>query len=392
MRMTGLLILIAVAGCKKEDAAAAAPPPPPLVTISQPERRDVTEYITMTGHTRAIASVEVRARVLGFLEKMNYEPGKLVEQGQILFEIEKDDYQAQVQRAEAELTAAEADQEKAKSDLERFEEALKSNAVSKVQVTQARAELLRAEAAIIGAQASLKRANLSLSYCEVRAPIAGLVSRNLVDVGNLVGPDQKDAALLTTVVQRQPIYAYFEIPEQFVNYALERQAEREARGGKRNVVVEVALPDRAFEHKGMVDWVDNKVDSPTGTLRARGVFENDRGLLYSGVFVRVRVELGVRKDAILVQDAAIQIDLGGKYLLVVNDKDIVERRYITALQTIGAMRVLAPREEKVVSKDGVPVAEGARKGLEGTERYITDGIVKARVGLPVRADSAGTKQ
>ena len=189
MRVLGLIILVAVAGCKQEGAGAAPPPKPPLVTVSQPERRDVTEYITMTGHTRAIADVEVRARVLGFLEKMNYEPGKLVEKGQILFEIEKDDYQAQVQRAEAELAAANADQERAESDLARFEEALKSNAVSKVQVTQARAELLRAEASIIGAQASLKRAKLSLSYCDVRAPIAGLVSRNLVDVGNLVGQD-----------------------------------------------------------------------------------------------------------------------------------------------------------------------------------------------------------
>jgi len=392
MRVLGLIILVAIAGCKKEGAGAPPPPKPPLVTISQPERRDVMEYITMTGHTRAIADVEVRARVLGFLEKMNYEPGKPVEKGQILFEIEKDDYQAQVQRAEAELAAANADQERAESDLARFEEALKSNAVSKVQVTQARAELLRAEASIIGAQASLKRAKLSLSYCDVRAPIAGNVSRNLVDVGNLVGPDMKDAALLTTVVQRKPIFAYFDIPEQYVNYALERQAEREAHGGERNVVVEVALPGKEFEHKGMVDWVENRVDSATGTLRARGVFHNERGLLYSGVFVRVRVEVGVRKNAILVEDAAIQIDLGGKYLLLVNDKDTVERRYVSALQSIGAMRVLAPREDEKVSEDGVPIAAGARKGLEGTERYISDGIVKARVGLPVRAETAGTKQ
>jgi len=377
MKIVGLAILVAITGCKKPDTAAQAAPLPPLVTISDPEVRDVMTYMTTTGRTRAVASVEVRARVVGFLEEMKYEPGQMVKEGDLLFVIEKEDYAAQVEQAEAQLAATNADQEKAKSDLERFEEALKSNAVSKVQVTQARAELLRAEAAIVGAKANLRRANLSLSYCEVKSPIAGLVSRNLVDVGNLVAPDSKDAALLATVVAIQPIYCYFEIPEAFVNEALRRRAERakaERDGKPRDVVVEIALPDDTeFAHSGLLDTVDNKVDTATGTLEARAVFKNEDTLLYSGVYVRVRTELGVQKGAVLVEEASLGMDLGGRFILVVGENNIVERRGVKLGQLEGKMRVILD-------------------GIKAGDRYVSDGIIRARPGLPVREDTAAAAQ
>jgi len=376
MRKVGLILLIAAAGCSKDAVQAPPPPKPPLVKVSKPVRRDIVQFFEATGRMQAIASVEVPARVLGFLQEMNFEPGTRVKKDQILFVIEKDDYEAQRDQAVANVAASEAEQEKAKSDLERFEEALKSNAVSKVQVTQAKAELLRSDAAVLSAKALLRRAALSLSYCDVRSPIDGLVGRNLIDVGNLVGPG--DTKPLTTVVSRVPIFCYFEIPEQFVNEALVRQAAKskaEKEGRKRkDTIIRIALPhEKNFPHEGYIDWADNTVDEGTGTLRARGVFENKEMLLYSGVFARVRIILDTVPNSILVKYAALSIDLGGRYLLIVGENDVVERRYVKLGQIEG---------EEVVITDG----------LDGSESYISDGLIRARPGLPVRTQDAAAAE
>lgn len=368
MRWSLLVLACLVSACGEKEAAKAPPPKPPKVTVATPTRQTIVPFYEIFGRTRATEIVEVRARVTGFLQEMGYEVGtKSVKKGDILFVIEKENYISLRDQAKAELQSAEASADRAKSDYERFKKAAETNAVSKVQVTLAKAQMLSNDAKVIGAKAALRQAELNLSYCDVRSPIDGLPARNLVDVGNLVGPNNQP--LLTTVVKRKPIHVYFEIPEKYVNDALKARAMREKDPDREPTVVQVAVPGGEFEHKGIVDWVDNTVDPNTGTLRARGVFDNGDGLLYSGVYVRVRIVGQKVPNQILIEERAIATDLGGKYVMVLDKENTVERRYITLGQREGIKRVVL-------------------KGLQGDERYVVVGVLRARPGLkaePVEA-------
>jgi len=365
MRRIARILVIFLPACG--DRAIPKPPavPPPQVTVATPVKRTITPYYEMPGRTVPVERVEIRARVTGFLERMLYEVGSdRVSAGDVLFVIEKDEYIAQRDQAKAAVAAAEASLEKAKSDLERFTEALKKNAVSEVQVTQARAEKLLAEASVQEAKAALQRAELNLSYCDVRTPIDGIPGRNLVDVGNLVGPN--NTPVLTTVVEIKPIRVEFDVPENLLNEARRRRADegKELRPGE-DIEVRVATPgDDGFPHVGRVEWFANEVDPDTGTLAARAIFDNEEGRLYAGVFVRVRVVGKPQPDRILVEERAIGTDLAGKYVMVVDEKDVAQRRYIVPGQLEGTMRVVL-------------------EGLKGNERYITIGTLRARPGLPV---------
>jgi RND family efflux transporter MFP subunit len=335
-------------------------------------RRDVTAYQDFTGRTSSVQRAEVRARVPGFLQRMNFAPGDMVKKGQLLFLIEPEPYQAQRDQAEAALKSAEANRDRAQSDLERLEEAIKTNAVSQQDVTRARAELSQAEAAVLNSAALLAQAKIQLAYTEVRSPVAGKVDRNLVDLGNLVG--QGEATLLTTVVQVDPLWVYFDLPETIV---LQMLADLRKMGIK--FTEEGARPDtegllkffvgtqvdEGFPHEGYLDFLSNAVNAATGTVEVRGVVPNDHQLLLPGVFVRVRVPGRLLSDAILVSERAIGTDLGGKYVMVVGEENMVEQRYIE----------LGPRED-----DGFVVVID---GLEGDEEYIVNGLLRARPGFPV---------
>ena len=344
------------------------------MTVATPVRKEIQPYDEVPGRTRATERVEIRARVTGFLEQMHYEVGaREVKAGDVLFTIEKTEYQAQRDQAFANLEAAKASLEKAESDLERFTEALKANAVSKVQVTQARAEKLKAEAEVLSAKSALQRAELNLSYCDVRSPIDGIPGRNLVDLGNLVGP--QDVSVLTTVVKRSPIYVYFEVPEKYLNAILRLRARSGTEEGRPRdeLEVRVATPgDEGFPHVGAVDWAANEVDPNTGTLEARALLPNENCTLFSGVFVRVRLIGKPIPDQILVEERAIATDLAGKYVLSLDEKNVVQRKYIEIGQLEGRMRVV-------------------KSGLEGDERYVAVGVLRARPGLaaePVEAPAS----
>jgi len=353
-----LAVVAALAGCK--DRAAVPPPPPPEVTVAKPVRRAVREYMDFTGTTRAVAHAEIRARVAGTLEEMRFEPTAMVEEGTVLFEIERETYQAAFDEAQASLDSAKSQLASASSDLERVEQAIKSNAVSQQDVDRAEAARDQAEAAVAAAQARLARARVDLDYTEVRTPIPGQVSRNFVDVGNLVG--YGEPTLLTTVTRIQPIYVYFDAPEAVVLKLLEEQARRLS--DKDPHVLVATAADEGFPHEGTVDFIDNTVDPATGTIEIRAVLQNEDLQLFPGLFVRVR---GVRPEheALVVAERALGSDLGGKFVLVVGDDDVVEQRYVK----VGA-----------VQDDGTVVVE---EGLDGSERYIVDGLLRARPGLPV---------
>jgi RND family efflux transporter MFP subunit len=345
-------------------------PAPPEVTVSTPTQRDVTIIHEFVGTTEARESVNIRARVQGYLEEMSFEPSSFVRKGQQLFVIEPAPYQAQRDRAAANLESAEAGLRRAESDLDRLEQAVKTNAVSQQEVTRARAERDQASAALLEAKAALTNAEIQLDYTTVDSPIDGLVSRNYVDLGNLVGAGE--ATLLATVRRIDPIYAYFDVDERFIAESL---ADR---GGHRNAEqmqeysITMVLKETGYEVEGHIDAIDNTVDPATGTIQVRGVFPNPDALVFPGFFVHVRVPGDVLEGALLVEEAALGTDLGGRYLMIVGEGNAVEKRYVEP----------GPLEEDMMRV----VLDGLAPG----ERYVSSGLQRARPGMPVTPMSGGS--
>lgn len=349
----------------------------PEVTVSQPVVRPVLPFVDFTGTTRAIESVEIRARIGGVLEEQRFQPSQIVDEGQVLFLIEPEQYQAARDEAVALLNSAVADSALKESNLERVQIAIETNAVSKQDLDRAQAERDAAVASVLGARASLSRAQLDYDYTQVRSPITGQVGRRQVDPGNLVGYGEQ--TLLTTVNRIQPIHVFFNAPEWVVLAMLRAMEEADvleaAEGGSRTVqsekkeVVKVLVGTAAdadsFPVEGYVDFVGNTVDPSTGTIEIRAVFDNEGLDLFPGLFVRVRV-LGVEaRDEVLVDERAIGTDLGGKYVYLVGEGDIVERVYVTVGQP---------------QPDGTIVVE---EGIGPDDVYISNGLLRARPGLPV---------
>jgi RND family efflux transporter MFP subunit len=345
-----------------------AAPPPPEVTVATPTQRDVTIVHEFVGTTQARESVEIRARVQGYLEKMAYEPASFVRRGSLLFVIEPEPYQAQRDRAEAGLKAAEAGLRRAESDLDRLEQAVRTNAVSQQEVTRARAERDQASAAVLQAQAALTNAEIQLEYTTIESPIDGLVSRNLVDLGNLVGAGE--STLLTTVRRIDPLFAYFEVSERFMAQILEQRGGHKDPGTDAEIPATLVLKETGLEIEGRVDSVDNTVDPATGTIQVRAVFPNSDAKVFPGFFVHVRLPGKLLENAVLVEETALGTDLGGRYVMVVGDDNIVERRYI---------------EPGPLQEDKTRVV---LEGLEPGERYITVGLQRARPGMPVAPKEA----
>jgi len=367
------LAALAVA-CGKQ--AETGPPPPPDVGVAQPIQRDVTLYSEHLGTTEAFESVEVKARVSGELERITFVPSTIVEEGAQLFVIEPRLYKAERDAADAALKSAQADLARTESDLQRVEQAVKTNAVSQSDVDLARANRDMARASVLSAEAALDSAELQYSYTQVRAPITGQVGRTRVDRGNIVSGSQ--GTLLTTVNRMQPMFVYFDAPEEIVLRALKNldlttvvdiNAEDEAsRRGVTNAEV-ATLIDEGFPYTGPIDFVSNTVDAATGTIQLRAVLPNEEMNLFPGLFVRVRIPMGVLENAVLIREEALGTDLGGRYVYVVGEGNVVEQRYVE----------LGP-----VEPDGmVPITEG----LDGAETYIVDGMLRARPGMPVTPDA-----
>jgi RND family efflux transporter MFP subunit len=351
----------ALAACRQPPETVA--PPPPAVTVATPTVRDVTVVVEFTGTTQARESVEVRARVQGFLEKVAFVPSSFVNKGDVLFVIEQAPYQAQRDRAEANLQAAEAGLRRAESDLDRLEEAVKTNAVSQQEVTRARAERDQAAAALLEAQAALTTAEIQLGYTTVRSPLSGLVSRNFVDVGNLVGAGEP--TLLATVRRIDPIFAYFDVSERFIAATLADTGGHKGPAKEQETPITLVLKETGYEVGGFVDAVDNTVDPATGTIQVRGIFPNPDALVFPGFFVHVRVPGELLADALLVEETALGTDLGGRYLLIVGEGNVVEKRYVEP----------GPLEEDMMRV----ILEGLQPG----ERYVSEGLQRARPGMPV---------
>ena len=361
-----------LAGCGKQAPPAFAPPE---VTVAQPERRDVRMSVVFTGFTRAIESAEIRARVSGTLMSQHFEPSRMVEEGQLLFVIEQEEYRARRDEARANVAAARAVLARTESDLVRIQKAIATKAVSEQDLDKAQAERDQAEATVMGAQAQLAKAELDYSYTEVRSPIAGQVGRRLIDPGNLVG--QGEPTLLTTVNKMDPIFVYWNAPEPIVLLMLQMKREAIERGeedaretrsgnmeGEPNVFLSLAN-ETDYPHPAWVDYIDNTVDPNTGTIQIRAIVPNESGVLFPGLFVRVKAFGARMPDQVLVDERAIGTDLGGKYVYVLGEQNVVEQVYVQLGET---------------QPDGMVVV---REGLTGDATYITNGILRARPGLPV---------
>jgi RND family efflux transporter MFP subunit len=361
------LSLAPISACRK--APEAPPRTPPEVAVSTPVVRDVTLFEEFTGTTEARRTVEIRARVQGFLEGITFEPSAFVREGQMLFVIEPAPYQAQRDRAEANLASAQAALRRAESDLDRLEQAVLTNAVSEQEVTRARAERDQASAALLEAKAALTQAEIQLGYTTVESPIAGLISRNFVDVGNLVGGPE--STLLATVRQVDPIYAYFDVSERLIARTLAEQGGHKGPSSEHEVALTLVLKESGHEIEGRIDAIDNTVDPATGTMQVRGIFPNTNAKVLPGFFVHVRVPGETLDNALLVEETALGTDLGGRYLMIVGEDKIIEKRYVEP----------GPLEEDMLRV----ILEGVSPG----EAYVSRGLQRARPGLPVTPKTAG---
>jgi RND family efflux transporter MFP subunit len=357
-------------------------PPPPKVTVSQPLQQQVTEFLEFTGTTHAVEEVEIRARVSGFLKSMHFTPGAIVEKGDLLFLIDPREYQAELDAAGAELASAIAELKRAETEYARAVKLFEQKAGAETEVVKWRGERDIFRAAVARAQAKIKKAKLNLSYTTVTAPISGRVSRNLVDIGNLVG--EKEPTLLATVTDYDPMYVYFNVSERELLRVMDMFRQRikekginvaEESGRKAEVPLFLGLANQeGYPLSGIVDYSEGSLDAGTGTLQLRGIFENSGNppLLLPGLFVRLRMPIAIKDDALLVSERAIGADQSGNFLLVANNENVVEKRLIRMGQLVDGLRV---------------IEEGVLPG----ERVIVKGVQRVRSGAEVETHAIEMK-
>jgi len=352
------------AGCARPPAAPPATAPTP-VTVSYPVEREVTDYADFTARTAAVDSVEVRARVWGYLDKVNFKEGTLVKKGDVLFEIDPRTYQAAVEQAQALVVQAEAQLRFKESQFKRLEKLVTKGAIAREEFEQVQSERDVAAATVGTYQADLRQRQLDLGFAKVQAPISGRVSRMLVTEGNLIQSGQNGGGtLLTTLVSVDPIYAYFDVDERTVlrvRQLIREGKVRSARETEWPVSLGLAT-DEGFPKRGTINFVDNQVNPKTGTLRLRGVFGNSDQTLDPGFFGRVRVPIGKPHDAVLVTDRAIDNDQGQKIVYVVNEKNEVAARPVRT----GGLH------------DGLKEISA---GLKPGERVVVNGLQQVRPGM-----------
>jgi RND family efflux transporter MFP subunit len=377
------LILLApgiFAACEQQNTYVE--PPPPKVTVANPLQQEVIDYLEFTGTTHAFEEVEVRARVAGFLQSMDFTPGTRVEKDDLLFVIDPREYEAELNATKAELSSAEAQVKRAKIEFERAQRLFKQKAGAETDVVKWRGERDVARAAVLRATAKVEKAMLDLSYTQVTAPITGRVSRNLVDLGNLVG--EGEPTLLTTIIRNDPMYAYFNVNERdLLKVMAMNRKEIEKKGldpakdsqAKADMAVFLGLANEAgYPHQGIVDFAESGVDPGTGTLQLRGVFPNPgpAPVLIPGLFTRLRMPVDTREKALLVTERAIGSDQSGRYLLAVNSENVVEKKPIRMGRLVDGLRVI-------------------EEGLQPDERVVVNGIQRARPGAKVDPEQTDMK-
>ncbi len=359
-----LLLVAGMAGCNAKNEYVA--PPPPKVSVARPVERMVTSYLELTGNTAAFRSVDLAARVPGFLETIDYKDGAAVSKGSLLFGVQSNTYEAQLAQAQGSVDAAEAAKVNAQADYDRQAALGKQDFASQARVEQARAELDKAVSAVTQARASLELATINLGYTRVLAPFDGVVTHHLADVGSLVGI--AGPTKLATILQIDPIYVYFNISEPQVLRIEKSLAERGNRLTQEEISqipVEVGLQgEDGFPHSGHLDYVAPQLDATSGTLQLRAVFDNKDRALVPGLFARVRVPVARQEKALLVRDDAIGTSQQGSYVLVLGKDDVIAQKPVVLGSREGRLRIV-------------------EAGLEMGDWVVTQGLQRATPGNKV---------
>jgi RND family efflux transporter MFP subunit len=345
-----------------------APPPPPKVTVSQPLKKPVTDYLEFTGNAAAFNTVPLRARVEGFLEKVLFQDGAPVKKGQMLFLIQQDTYEAKLQQAQAQVLAEKAQLEHAQTEFDRYSRLVKQDAAAQTDVDRWHYERDSRRAGVMAAEASVVLAKLNLSYTRITAPFDGRMGRHLKDPGTLVGAGEN--TLLAEINQIDPIYVYFNINEHDLLRVRGKKPKSAEEDQKIKYPVYVGLADETgYPHQGYLDFAAISLSPTTGSLQLRAILPNPDAVILPGLFARVRAPLAEAKEALLVPEVAISYDQMGPFVRLVNDKNVVERRGVKLGVKDDSYRVVA-------------------EGLQGTDRVVVSGLLRAIPGRPVTPEKS----
>ncbi len=356
-----LIVIAGISGCERQQQSRKGGGGPPPVTVARPVVKDIVEMDEFTGRFDAVGSVEVRARVGGYLDSVHFKDGALVKEGDLLFVIDRRPFKAVLDQAESSQAAAQTRFDLSKVELERAERLVKSGAGTEQALDQRRQQFLSAQADLAGAKASLEQSRLNYEFTEIRAPISGRISRKLVTEGNLVNAN---TTMLTTIVTTDPIYFYFDIDERsFLTYQrLAQLGTTNTNGGGKSLSVQVMLTDeKAYSREGTLDFTDNRVDSATGSMRLRASLPNKDLFLTPGLFGRIAVPGSPRYRGVMLPDEAILADLDRRYVYVVGPDGSVKQQPVRLGSRTDNYRVI-------------------REGLTGQETVVINGLQRVRLG------------
>jgi RND family efflux transporter MFP subunit len=361
-----------LAGCGQSQQAAA-PPQDPVVTVAHPTRKSVVEQDEYVGRFTPIDSVEVRARVSGYLDQVHFTDGQMVKQGDLLFTVDKRPFQTSLDQASANLQQARANLAFAEADLARGAQLVRDKTITEQTFDQRTQAKKVAEAAVAAQEAAVRQAQLDLSFTELRAPVDGRIGDRRVSPGNLVtGGTGGNTTLLATIVSLDPIRFEFTFDEaSYIKYERLSHTGKDMASRDGSALVSLRLIDESdYAHEGRMDFVDNVIDRASGTIRGRAVFANPNGVFTPGMFGRVRVPASPPYTALLVPDAAIGTEQARKYVLVVDGGNVVRQKYVTLGQMSGDLRVI-------------------KDGLASDDRVVVNGLMRARAGIKVKPQEQG---
>jgi multidrug efflux system membrane fusion protein len=357
-------LLITLNGCAKSGGGAGQSAPPPQVNVAQVIERRVKDWDEFTGRFQAVESVEVRPRVSGYIDEVAFKEGGEVKRGDLLFVIDPRPYKADADHAAADVKRFKTALDLARIELTRVQRLRDSGAVSEEELDERKSTVAQAEANVSGSEASLEAASLNLSFTRVLSPITGRVGRAEITRGNLVTGGNNGGTLLTSVQSIDPIYVYFEGDEQtYLRYnQMARAGERPSSRDVKNPVRIGLANEEGFPHDGTMDFVDNQVNSQTGTIRARAILDNKEGQFTPGLFARVQLLGSGEYAAVLIDDAAVNTDQNQKYVLVLGPNDQVEYRRIKPGRTIDGLRIV----REGLKPGDVIVVSGAQRVHQGS--------------------------